>query len=148
MPIKPKTIKPSSLALPRSLALATFGQLVMLLSTKENLQHLLHLMNLRYCFLLIKQNYLLKTFPRTQNLDDSGITFPAFPSRTNLKLHNIHLTPDLVKKVITTLDLPNLSVPDEMWAWTFIRSCSKKNDGMNFSKKSIFLKNVSRFKTR
>ena len=29
-----------------------------------------------------------------------------------------------------------------------VRSCSKKNDKMNFSKKSHFLKNVSRFKAR
>ena len=28
------------------------------------------------------------------------------------------------------------------------KSCSKKNDKMNFSKKSHFLKNVSRFKAR
>ena len=35
---------------------------------------------------------------------DSGISLPAFPSITNLKLHNISVTTNLVKKVITNLD--------------------------------------------
>ena len=38
---------------------------------------------------------------KNSNLDDSVISFPAYPSRTNLKLRNISLTPKLVKKVIT-----------------------------------------------
>ena len=38
------------------------------------------------------------------NLDDSGISLPVFPSRTNLKLHNISVTPKMVKKVIMNLD--------------------------------------------
>ena len=33
------------------------------------------------------------------NLDDSGISLPFFPSRTNLKLHNISITPKMVRKV-------------------------------------------------
>ena len=32
------------------------------------------------------------------------ISLPAFPSRTNLKLHNISIIPKMVKKVITNLD--------------------------------------------
>ena len=60
-------------------------------------------MNWRCCLLhLIKQNYLVKTLLR--NLDDSGIFLPVFPSRTNLKLHNISITPKMVKKVIMNLD--------------------------------------------
>ena len=39
------------------------------------------------------------------NLDDPGISLPAFPSGTNLKLHNISVTPKMVKKVIMNLDL-------------------------------------------
>ena len=46
------------------------------------------------------------------NLDDSGITLPVFPSRTNLKLHNISITPKMVKKVIINLDLSKASGPD------------------------------------
>ena len=36
-------------------------------------------------------------------IDDYAISLPAFPSRANLKLHNIFVTPKLVKKVITKL---------------------------------------------
>ena len=50
-------------------------------------------------------------FSKNSNLDDSGISLPFFPSRTNLKLHNISVTPKMVKKVITNLDLPKASGP-------------------------------------
>ena len=56
----------------------------------------------------MKQNCLLKTFLRTI-LDDSGISLPVFPSRTNFKLHNISVTPKMVKKVIMNLDLSKAS---------------------------------------
>ena len=42
----------------------------------------------------------------------SGISLPVFPSRTNLKLHNISVTPMMVKKVITNLNLSKASCPD------------------------------------
>ena len=41
----------------------------------------------------------------------SGIV-PVFPSRTNLKLHNISITPKTVKKIITNLDSSKASGPD------------------------------------
>ena len=57
-----------------------------------------------------------KLFPenvsKNSNLDDSGISLPAFPSRTNLELHNISVTPKMVKKVIMNLDLSKASGPD------------------------------------
>ena len=46
------------------------------------------------------------------NLYDSGISLAVFPSRTNLKLHNISVTPKMVKKVIMNLDLSKASGPD------------------------------------
>ena len=61
---------------------------------------------------LIKQNCSLKTFLRTPNLDDSSISLPVFHSGTNLKLHKIYITPKMVKKVITNLDLSKASGPD------------------------------------
>ena len=64
-----------------------------------------------FCLLhLIKQNYLPKTFLIT--LDDVGIFLPVFPSRINLKLHHISVTPKMVKMVITNLGLPNAPGPD------------------------------------
>ena len=53
-----------------------------------------------------------KNFSKNSNLDDSGISLPVFPSRTNLKLHNISITPKMVKKVITNLDSSKASAPD------------------------------------
>ena len=41
-----------------------------------------------------------ENFSKNLNLDDSGISLPVFCSRTNLKLHDISVTPKLVKKVI------------------------------------------------
>ena len=52
-----------------------------------------------------------KNFSRNSNLDDSGISSPVFPCRTNLKLH-ISVTPTLVEMVITNLDLSKASGPD------------------------------------
>ena len=62
------------------------------------------------CFLLhlIKQNCFLKTFLRTLIL---MISLSVFPSRTNLNLHNICLSPKMVKKVIMNLDLSKASGP-------------------------------------
>ena len=37
---------------------------------------------------------------------------PDFPSRTNVKLDNISVTPKMVKKVTSNLDLSKMSAPD------------------------------------
>ena len=94
-----------------------------------NLLYLLDLMDLRCSLLLLlKQNYsensevffsasvkaelFSKIFPQNFILDHSSIFLPAFLSRTNLKLHNIYLSPKFVKKVITNLALSKTSGPD------------------------------------
>ena len=48
-------------------------------------------------------------FSKNSNLDDSGIPLPLFFSQSNLKLLNISVTPSMIKKVITNLDLSNAS---------------------------------------
>ena len=58
-----------------------------------------------------KAKLFAKNFSKNSNLDDSGISLPVFPSRTNLKLHNISITPKMVKKVITNLDSSKVSGP-------------------------------------
>ena len=58
-----------------------------------------------------KAKLFAENFSKNSNLDDSGISLPVFPSRTNLKLHNISLTLKMVKKVITNLDLSKASGP-------------------------------------
>ena len=106
-------IKQKNRSLPINLALGTFGELLIVFSTKVNLLYLLYSMAQRCCLLhLIKQNCLLKTSQKTLIFDDSGTSLPVFPSRTNLKLHSISVTPMMVKKVITNLDLSKASGPD------------------------------------
>ena len=59
-----------------------------------------------------KAKLFTENFPKNSNLDNSGISFPVFPSRTNLKLHNISVTPKIIKKVRTILDLSKASGRD------------------------------------
>ena len=59
-----------------------------------------------------KAKLFAENFSNNSNLDDSDISLPVFPSRTNLKLHNISVTPKMVKKVIMNLDLSKASGPD------------------------------------
>ena len=105
-------IKQKSSSLPRNLALGTFGELLIVFSTKVNLLYLLYSTIWR-CYLLhlIKQNCLLKTFLSTLIL---MIIFPlpVFPTRNNLKLHNISVTLKIVKTIIMNPDLSDASGPD------------------------------------
>ena len=61
-----------------------------------------------------KAKLFAKNFSKNYNLDDSGISLPVFPSKTNLKLHNISITSKMVKKVITNLYSSKVSGPDCM----------------------------------
>ena len=59
-----------------------------------------------------KAKLFVENFSKNSNLDNLGVSLPVFPSRTNLKLHNISVTPKMVKKVIMNLDLSKASGPD------------------------------------
>ena len=56
-----------------------------------------------------KAKLFAENFSKNSNLDESGISLPVFPSRTNLKLHNISVTPKMVRKVVMNLDLSKAS---------------------------------------
>ena len=58
-----------------------------------------------------KAKLFAENYSKNSNLDDSGISLPVFPSRTNLKLHNISVTPKMIKKVIMNVDLSKASAP-------------------------------------
>ena len=58
-----------------------------------------------------KAKLFAENFSKNSNLDGSGVSLPVFPSRANLKLHNISVTPKMVKKVIMNLDLSKASGP-------------------------------------
>lgn len=51
-------------------------------------------------------------FSRNSDIDKSGILLPVLLSGTNLKLHNISITPKIVKNVITYRDLSRASDSD------------------------------------
>ena len=55
---------------------------------------------------------MLKVFSRNSNLDGLGICLSVFPSRTNLKLHDVYAAVKLDKKVITNLDSSKALGPD------------------------------------
>ena len=59
-----------------------------------------------------KAKLFAENFSKNSNFDDPSISLPDFPSRTNLKLHNISVTPKMVKKLIMNLDLSKPSGPD------------------------------------
>ena len=81
-------IKQKIPSLPRNLAQGKFGKLLIVFS-KVNLLYLLYLRDLKCSLvLLIKQNCLKFFFSINSNVDESGISLPAFPSRT-LKLRNV-----------------------------------------------------------
>ena len=58
-----------------------------------------------------KAKLFAENFSKNSNLHDSFISLPIFPSRTNLKLHNISITPKMFKKIITNLDSSKASGP-------------------------------------
>ena len=58
-----------------------------------------------------KGNLFSKIFSKNSNLDDASISLPVFPFRTNMRLHNISITPKMVQKVIMNLDLSKASCP-------------------------------------
>ena len=106
-------LKQKSPSLSRNLSLGTFEKLLIVFSTKVNLLYLPYSTDRRFCLVhLIKQNYLLKTFLKTLILMTLVSILPVFPSRTNLKLYNISITPKMVKKVITILDSSKAVGPD------------------------------------
>ena len=59
-----------------------------------------------------KAKLFAENFSKNSYLDDSVISLPFFPSRSNWKLHNISVTPVMLRKVIMNLDLSKASGPD------------------------------------
>ena len=58
-----------------------------------------------------KAKLFAKNFSKNSNLDDSSISLLVLPSRTNLKLHNFAISPNMANKVIMNLDSSKASAP-------------------------------------
>ena len=69
-----------------------------------------------------KAKLFIENFSKNSNLDDLGIYLPVFPSRTNLKLHDISVTPKMVKKAIANLHLSKTSGPNCIPV-VFLKNC-------------------------
>ena len=59
-----------------------------------------------------KTKLFAENFSLNFNSGDSVISLPVFPCRTNLKLHNISVTPKMIRKVVMNVDLSKASGPD------------------------------------
>ena len=58
-----------------------------------------------------KTKLFAKNVSQNSDLEDSGISLPAFLSWTNLKQHDISVTHKMFKKIITNLDWLKVSGP-------------------------------------
>ena len=103
-------LKQKSPSLPRNLALRTFANSV-LNKSKSAIPPLFKGPEV-LSSASDKAKLFAKNFSKNSNHDDSGISLPVFPSRTNRKLHKISITPKVVKKVIMNLDSSKASGPD------------------------------------
>ena len=85
------------------MTLRTFGEFLIVFSTKVNLLYILYGPEL-WSSTSHKVKLFAKSFSRNSSIDDSDISLPIFHYGTNLKLHDNSVTPEMVKKVITNLD--------------------------------------------
>ena len=105
-------LKQKSPLLPRNLALVTFGKLPIVFNkVKSAIPPLFNGPGV-LSSASDKAKLFAENFSKNSNLDDLVISLPDFPTRTNLKLHNISVSPKMVTKVITNLDLSKASGPD------------------------------------
>ena len=72
-----------------------------------------------------KAKLFAETVSMNSNLNGSGTSLTDFPSRTYLKLHNVSITPKMVKKVILNLNLSNASSPDSIPV-VVLKNCEPK----------------------
>ena len=106
-------IKPKIPSLPRNVALETFRELLLVFPIKEDKLYLFYSVAPEvFSSASNKAKLFAKNFSKNLDLEDSGISLPTFPSRTNQKLHNISVTPKFVRKVVTDLDLSKACGPD------------------------------------
>ena len=62
-----------------------------------------------------KSKLFAEDFSNNFNLNDSGISVPVLPSRTNLKLHNVSVTTKMVKNVIMNLEKHLVLIVFQWW---------------------------------
>ena len=63
-----------------------------------------------------KAKLFTKKFSKNSDVEDSAVSLPAFPSRTNLKMHNLSVTPKMFKSVIMNLDSSKMSLKESCFS--------------------------------
>ena len=91
-------------SLPRNLPPGTFGELLSVLNKRKSVIPPLFNGLEVLSSASVKAKLSAKNFSKNSNLVDSGISLPVYPSRTNVKLHNICVT-DLIKFLQQTITL-------------------------------------------
>ena len=83
-----------------------------------------------------KAKLFANNFSKNSNLDDSSISLPVFPSRTNLKLHNISITAKMVTQLVS-FDWSNNTgaIAVKMNGFVLEEKSSFKMLGLSFSSK-------------
>ena len=95
----------------RNLTLGTFGELLVPNKAKSAIPCLFNSSEV-FSSVSDKAKLFAENFSKNSNLDGLDISLPVFPFSTNLKLHDISVTPRLIKKVIANHDLLKVYVPD------------------------------------
>ena len=108
---QPSNTKEKCLSFILNLTHMIFGELLIVFSRNVNLLYRIYLMLLRCCLLHLT-NKIVENFSQNSTLEDLGISLLVFHATTTLNLHNILVTPTLVKIVITNLDLSKASSSD------------------------------------
>ena len=104
-------LKQKSPSLLRNLVLVTFGELLIVSQGKSGIPPLFNSPEV-LSSASNKAKLFAKNFSKNSTLDDLCISLPVFPSRTNLKLNNISITPKMLEKVTMNFDSSKTSGPD------------------------------------
>ena len=94
-------IKQKSPSFNRNLLLRTFGEFPIYSVSNKGKSTIPPLFNGPEVLSSASDNakLLAEKFRRDSNFDDSSISMPVFPSKIDLKLHNITITPKMVKSI-------------------------------------------------
>ena len=86
-----------------------------------------------------KAKLFAKMVSKNSYLNDTGISLPFLPSRTNLKLHNTSITPKMVQEIIANIDSSKTSGPGCILV-VVLKNCEPEFSYMLPELLNIFLK--------
>ena len=93
-------LKQKSPSFPRNMALKTFGGIANSVRNKRESAIPPLFNGPEVLLLLLLTKFFAKNSSKNSNLDDTGISLSIFPSKSNLKLHNIQLYNCITSKMV------------------------------------------------